>query len=227
MLEGQRCHDAPDCSDRPPKRLPFSCLGGSSIEEANRGDEACPPHSAPSMPLAQLDCGVSSMKSSHPDARLSDRHGIWIEGTLRVSRRSLSVTAMGAAMVRLKRVMSGRGPRRRRECGSARRTMLTPEMLAHAAVAHARHEPGAEKVRLELTVSLSTDIAERLTACGQDDRNRCQEDAMLRCVCGHRQQDHAAEDGPCRVPGCGCERFMPIPAIRGLALTAPPGRHRR
>jgi hypothetical protein len=32
------------------------------------------------------------------------------------------------------------------------------------------------------------------------------------CLCGHRERDHMMS-GRCRVPGCLCERFEPMPGI--------------
>ena len=42
---------------------------------------------------------------------------------------------------------------------------------------------------------------------------------MRRCVCTHREDDHHA-DGACRVAGCGCRCFTPIPEVQPSCLDA-------
>jgi hypothetical protein len=38
------------------------------------------------------------------------------------------------------------------------------------------------------------------------------ETTMEQCICGHSQGEHIRTGG-CRVPGCLCDRFRPIPEI--------------
>src|SRR6266481_2489949 len=40
----------------------------------------------------------------------------------------------------------------------------------------------------------------------------CREGTMSHCVCGHPEEAHLF-GGRCRVPGCVCYRFWPIPEI--------------
>jgi hypothetical protein len=40
---------------------------------------------------------------------------------------------------------------------------------------------------------------------------------MMYCVCGHPEEAHLF-GGRCRVPGCVCDRFWPIPEIPGVIL---------
>jgi len=42
---------------------------------------------------------------------------------------------------------------------------------------------------------------------------------MEQCICGHAKGEHIRAGG-CRVPGCPCDRFQPIPEIDRLRLAA-------
>jgi hypothetical protein len=41
------------------------------------------------------------------------------------------------------------------------------------------------------------------------------EATMDQCICGHGESEHIRGDG-CRVPGCRCDRFRPIPEVDWL-----------
>jgi hypothetical protein len=41
---------------------------------------------------------------------------------------------------------------------------------------------------------------------------------MTICICGHAEKDHSPA-GRCRVAGCPCEHFEPVPEIAGSEAT--------